>query len=86
MIVTSRDKPLPRAGEGTVMRSQALDLYSREIADLCVYPLSPINYVVVIFFLDIRPCRTFKNQARLFYPNRGMQKTYNHGFLNTHAW
>jgi hypothetical protein len=31
ILFASRDKPLPRAGKGTVMRKAAIDLYAPEI-------------------------------------------------------
>ncbi|KAK7042179.1 Non-canonical non-ribosomal peptide synthetase FUB8 [Favolaschia claudopus] len=34
IILASRDKPLPRAGKGTVLRKAALNLYDQEIATL----------------------------------------------------
>lgn len=34
IIVTSTDKPLPRAAKGTVVRPQALKLYATEIDEL----------------------------------------------------
>ena len=35
IIVTDPAKPLPRAGKGTVIRKQALALYTDEIEQLC---------------------------------------------------
>ncbi|KAG6872149.1 hypothetical protein C0993_002405, partial [Termitomyces sp. T159_Od127] len=34
ILITSRDKPLPRTGKGTVMRKLALNVYDREIEKL----------------------------------------------------
>lgn len=34
ILFTSKDKPLPRAGKGSVMRKAALDLYASEIDDM----------------------------------------------------
>ena len=36
IIVTRPDKPLPRAAKGTVVRPQAIQLYSKEIEELYV--------------------------------------------------
>ena len=36
ILVTSKDKPLPRTGKGTVMRKMALKIYEGEIESLCV--------------------------------------------------
>lgn len=40
ILVTDPNKPLPRAGKGTVVRAQAIKLYSKEINDLCAPHLS----------------------------------------------
>ena len=37
ILVTSKDKLLPRAGKGTVMRKMALQAYDDEIEELYVY-------------------------------------------------
>jgi hypothetical protein len=37
ILFASRDKPLPRAGKGTVMRKAALSLYEPEIESMCVF-------------------------------------------------
>ena len=34
IIVTEPDRPLPRAGKGTVIRKQALEVYEKEVNDL----------------------------------------------------
>ena len=34
IIVTDPDKPLPRAGKGTIIRKQALTVYDKEIEKL----------------------------------------------------
>ena len=34
ILFVSRDKPLPRAGKGTVMRKAALNVYSKEIDEM----------------------------------------------------
>ncbi|KAG6852049.1 nonribosomal peptide synthetase, partial [Blastosporella zonata] len=34
ILITSRDKPLPRTGKGTVMRKMALKAYNEEIEGL----------------------------------------------------
>lgn len=36
ILFTSQDKPLPRAGKGTVLRKAAVNLYSPEIEAMCV--------------------------------------------------
>lgn len=36
ITVTYSDKPLPRAGRGTVIRNQVQELYSKQISELCV--------------------------------------------------
>ena len=34
ILFVSRDKPLPRAGKGTVMRKAGLNVYSKEIDEM----------------------------------------------------
>ena len=40
ILVTHPDKPLPRAGKGTIIRKQAIALYEKEIDTLYV-----LNYI-----------------------------------------
>lgn len=36
ILITSKTKPLPRTGKGTVMRKMGLKIYDEEIEALCV--------------------------------------------------
>lgn len=42
VLISAKDKPLPRAGKGTVMRKAALNLYQQEIDEMCV--------IMMVFF------------------------------------
>lgn len=85
ILIASRDKPLPRAGKGTVMRKAAVAEYAKEIDDMCVlYPCRQVAYSKFVLFwlpdtqkFTQAPARRSK---RLSHRARGVPATWRRGY------
>lgn len=55
IVVSNKNKPLPRTPKGTVSRKAALEVYKAEISSMFVQPLTPFSSCLTYMIVGTRP-------------------------------
>ena len=85
IIFTEPSKPLPRAAKGTILRKQALALYSDAIQKLCVADILQSGRGGIDAdggcMIDIKQSKRVRKQEELLLLSRGDSMTFSPGLL-----